>query len=111
MSLGRMIGREDPCFCRSGRKLKDCCAALSRAPFHAFVRVTNVKTHHFFVVEHATGEMLRDAEGAILVWTDRSVAMAMGETLWPNRTVGVVGMGDEKWALFQAEERHVVIAP
>ncbi len=105
-----IFGRNDPCPCVSGRKWKHCCGAGTTKPFGAFVSVTGITTHHFFVVDPETGEMLRDDTGSVLVWTARALATAAGDARWPNRTVATVGMGDEKWEIFQRECRHVVVS-
>jgi hypothetical protein len=71
------------------------------------VKVTNVETHHFFVVNGQTFLPLRNAEGDILVFKNRGFAADYAEKVWDNFVV--VGMGDEKWALFQKEQDYYEI--
>lgn len=110
MIEARVIAREDPCPCASGNTWGACCGVLSTAPIHAFARVTNNPTHHFFAVDATSGAPLCDGSGAVYVWTNRALAMQIGEARRRGRNaVAVIGMGDEKWALFQAEVRHVLV--
>lgn len=75
------------------------------------VSVTGAQTHHFFCVDPRKWDpIVRDADGTISVFTDRDRAEAAArEIVGVAATVLTVGMGDEKWALFQRAEKHRVV--
>jgi hypothetical protein len=82
-----------------------------RKRFQARVNVTGVQTHHFFAVHPDTFmPTVRDPDGSILVYTDRNQAEDEAhERLGEDTVVCIVGMGDDKWAMFQAEQKYRVV--
>jgi hypothetical protein len=73
--------------------------------------ITGNPTHHYFVVDPVSFmPILTDPDGTILVFTDRDVAVREGHArLGQNATIAVIGMGNEKWAMFQREEKFRVV--
>ncbi len=73
--------------------------------FQKLVKLSGSPTHHYFVVDPLLQTcIVRDADGKILVFTDRGKALAEGHRRHGGDTlIAAVGMGDEKWALFQKE--------
>lgn len=74
------------------------------------ISVTGRKTHHFYIGHIRTCEpAAKDIDGTALVWTDSERAIEVAQRMgWADRYV-VVGMGDEKWALFQTKVKHRVV--
>lgn len=71
------------------------------------LRYTDAETHHFFALpEEDFGDPLRDEEGRIRVWTNREQGLDVVDDL-PG-TWAIIGMGDDKWELFQASEDYVI---
>ena len=80
-----------------------------KRPYTATLRYTDAETHHFFALpEEDFGEPLRDDEGRIRVWANREQGLDVVDSLQGDWTL--VGMGDEKWELFQ-ESEHFVVEP
>lgn len=78
-----------------------------KKPYTAILRYTDAETHHFFALpEDDFGDPLRDDEGRIRVWTNREQGLGVIDEL--HGTWTLIGMGDEKWALFQESEYFVV---
>lgn len=106
------IRRNDPCPCNSGKKFKSCCGrGVKNDRFMSdVVPISGNVTHHYFIVDEDF-EPVRDFDGKIFVFTSRPFAMAWGHANTPlpcPESFGVVGMGDEKWAMFQAEEDYKI---
>lgn len=103
------IGRNSPCLCGSGKKFKNCCGQSSGGEGYVsdVLKHTQAPTHHFFVSNTDLSVIARNAEGKALVWTNRNKALAWGHA-HPEQCFSpfaVVGMGDEKWAMFQEMEQ------
>jgi hypothetical protein len=77
----------------------------SRYRRHNFVSVTKRATHHFIVCHPDLTTTMKDDAGRVLVYTKREQAEAAAKTFG----FVIVGMGDEKWALFRSEELHVIV--
>ena len=81
--------------------------------FRERIQVTNSPTHHFFVGDPRAGfrPLLCDASGKkVLVFTNRDKAEKVAvEKLGLGAFFAIVGMGDEKWRLFQAEEQFLLV--
>ena len=79
--------------------------------FTETVRLTDKPTHHFFVVDATTFvPILVDDDGTILVFTDREKAQVEGHKRFGQHNVlATVGMGDEKWAMFQSREKYRIV--
>jgi hypothetical protein len=74
------------------------------------VELTDVATHHFFAVDPISGDFLMvDPDRGVAVYTDRDRCMEDARAAYPDGMFGVGGMGDEKWALFQAEVPHHLV--
>jgi hypothetical protein len=71
------------------------------------IRVTGVPTHHFIGLNILmTRPILVTTDGRIEVYLDQTQAMREIDRRFGSQGKGcVIGMGDEKWALFQAEHR------
>ena len=101
----------DPCPFHPEKRLRDCCGALVKDNgFVVSLKITEVETHHFFVMDPKTEEMLCDEEGRARVFVDRAVATAFAgvKAEQSGRLAVVIGMAEEKWKLFQEEVPHVV---
>jgi hypothetical protein len=116
-----MTSRNERCPCGSGKKFKRCCGQLLNTTERYYMtpryRLTDADTHHFFVMDmpHAAaglddGNPLRNQYGKILVFLSRAAAIAFGQSLGRPKAVYVtIGMGDEKWKLFQAENEYAIV--
>lgn len=80
--------------------------------FRELIRVTGNATHHFFaVLPHSMLPIEQDQDGVITVYTDRAKCEAGARKIvGAVVAIAVVGMGDEKWALFQREEKYRVVS-
>lgn len=72
------------------------------------VNVTGVETHHYFVCDPAMQNPLKDDQDRIMVFKTRKRALEEAAARG-RETCAVVGMGDKKWKLFQAEEKHILV--
>ena len=102
------VRRNDPCPCKSGKKFKNCCGQGVKGDrfMSDVISITGSTTHHYFIASEDF-EPVRDFDGKILVFTDRGKATAWGHSHTPLQCpepFAVVGMGDEKWAMFQRDE-------
>lgn len=71
---------------------------------------TGVPTHHFFTVDEHMQPVMRDDQGRILVYIDRQKAINDAHAKYgDDKTLITIGMGDEKWKLFQSMERYVLV--
>ena len=75
------------------------------------VKVTGVETHHYFAVvavdgdDPSVGLPLMDEQGRTLVALTRERLEQEFVKRGGDGALIVIGMGDEKWKLFQAEVR------
>lgn len=108
----KKTGRNDPCICGSGIKFKRCCAKdTPTAEIFSTncISVTGEDCHHFFVSNASFSETIKDDKGCTLIWDTREAATSFA---WRDQSFmpfAVVGMGDEKWTLFQAEEKFILM--
>jgi hypothetical protein len=109
----RKIKPNDPCICGSGKKFQKCCGTNGQPRYvSTAISLTGIKTHHFFLINSAMTKPVMQ-EGAILVWTSREAAMRWGHSHiktgeCPSEFASV-GMGDEKWRLFQMETNFKIV--
>jgi parallel beta-helix repeat protein len=75
---------------------------------HLYSKINDVETHHFIVIHDGGTGTLSDNSGNTMVFTNREVAMKTCQSLgW--KPLGVIGMGDEKWKLFQETQKFVIM--
>lgn len=80
---------------------------IRRKAHSVTLRYTDVKTHHFFALpEGDFGNPLRDEEGRIRVWANRDQGLSVVDALPGDWTL--IGMGDDKWELFQESEDYAI---
>jgi len=113
--LMRRVGRNEKCPCGSGKKYKRCCGLGVNENFFQtdVIKVTENKTHHFILcsvgVEKDEGA-ITDENGKVLVFLSRSASMQfVHKYLNEEDNVISIGMGDQKWALFQKEVAYVLV--
>jgi hypothetical protein len=82
-----------------------------RKRFQRRIDVSGIPTHHFFAVNPNTFmPTCRDPDGSILVYTDRDQAEDEAhERVGEDTAVCIVGMGDDKWTMFQSEQKYRVV--
>jgi hypothetical protein len=92
---------DSPCDCNSGKTWKQCCGKYLDNPdvYSATVRTAPGTPVRWFLADLVKEDIHRDGEGRPLVFTDRAQAFALGQRI--GSTFLVVGMSEEKWALFQ----------
>jgi hypothetical protein len=72
------------------------------------VRITKEEPVRFFLADLPTNEAYAGADGNVLVFADRAQALDLNEKL--GHKYHVIGMAEEKWALFQRDiPAHVVV--
>jgi len=72
------------------------------------IHMTDAETHHYFVMDADAMRPMCDDAGRIEVYTSRERAIAVAEARNFAGAMAVIGMGDEKWAAFQANESYVL---
>lgn len=73
------------------------------------ISVTGVPTIRFFVVNRFTfAPVLKAPDGSVLVYCDREKAKEAAEAAKLSAYC-IVGMGTEKWALFQQECKFTLV--
>jgi hypothetical protein len=70
--------------------------------------VTGVECNRFIVCDASVQRALEDSDGRVLVFLSQQAAQ-FGAELAGLGSYAVIGMGDEKWKLFQAEQKYVVV--
>ncbi|KAL0483355.1 hypothetical protein AKO1_014699 [Acrasis kona] len=104
-----MPPKTNSCYCGSGKEWSKCCGSKDSKKGTSYVNVTGVKTHHFFIIlgENVLdrNKFVKDKQNRILVWVDRNKAMNEAKKKKGN----VVGMGDQKWEIFQRVEDFVIV--
>jgi hypothetical protein len=112
MAKIRKIRANRPCLCGSWKTWGECCGKDLEKPVYTTspIKRTNNPTHHFFIVNETMTEAVKD-DGKILVWTNRDKALAWGHRNKERcfKTFGVIGMGDEKWVMFQMENEFRIV--
>lgn len=75
------------------------------------IKFTPNPTHHYVAMSLDTYVAIdKDDSGRVRVFLNRDACEAAYRTKHPDKgRIGIVGMGDEKWALFQKEVPHVVV--
>jgi tetratricopeptide (TPR) repeat protein len=75
--------------------------------FSTMLTSNGVTTHHFFI--SIDGEMARDENGRVMVFTDRPLSEKVAMRRFPNSGPISCGMGDQNWARFQKQEKFILI--
>lgn len=74
------------------------------------LRFTSALAEHFFILDVANNDAAEDEDGYVMVFLSRSSADDMLKTLAePGVPLFVVGMGEEKWNLFEKEVPHRIV--
>lgn len=73
-------------------------------------RLTSAETKHFFILNPSKDEAQTDEDGYVMVFLSRDSADQLLVTVAePGVLHVVVGMGEEKWALFQKNVPHRIV--
>lgn len=105
------MGKQDPCICGSKKAWGQCCGQQlnDKEVFTVHVPLTGEQAIRFFLASLSTGDMYKDDAGDVVVFTNRAQALSLNEKVMDQGFM-LVGMGESKWKLFQAEiSNHVVI--
>lgn len=106
----KMMKATDPCVCGSGKGWKSCCGVYLAKSETVIGRIdiTGKTPVRFFLADVATQQAHGDEAGNVLVFTNRAQALGLNERL--KNAFQIVGMGQDKWELFQRDiPNHVVV--
>jgi hypothetical protein len=105
----RKMKADDKCICDSGKTWKQCCGQLMDDPevYSGHIQLSEEKPIRFFLGDLRNNTMHTDDEGRPIVFTSRGPALALNQRL--GHKYQILGMGDSKWALFQADFPNLLL--
>lgn len=99
----------DNCFCNSGKKFKKCCGQSNRQN-QVFHQITKILPIRFFMID-TRNYPLTSEDDEVLVFKSRADAAKFAEDQIPvDITIQILGLGPEKWSLFQSETKYVEVS-
>jgi hypothetical protein len=96
---------------RMEKALRDAIKEVARTEKSLDVNLTGAKTHHFLPLSGVTLQpiMLNDKKEVMVYLSRKQAEKDVRKRYGKGVSTAIIGMGDEKWALFRNEIPHVVV--
>jgi hypothetical protein len=108
LDLGGKVGRNDPCFCGSGSKLKRCCGWVAKSALERREIRTQMQVdpRHFVLLD--SKDKIVSAGGLAFVFPSQDLAVRWAEAT-NTRKVTIGAMSKGRWQRFQRDFQYEVV--